>query len=64
MIRDLTWFPLDQCCLQWLAGMRSRAIQLTMDGYCLAGSDEHLSTCPFCGGDKRGRLLVSTPLTS
>jgi hypothetical protein len=64
MIRDLKLFPLDRCCLDWSESLRRDTIQLTIDGYCLTGTDKRVSNCPFCGGDKRGRVVSITPLTS
>jgi hypothetical protein len=64
MIRDLKLFPLDRCCYDWSESLRRNTIELTIDGYCLAGTEKHISTCPYCGGDKRGRVVSITSLTS
>lgn len=64
MIRDVKLFPLDVCCDDWSESLRRNTIQLTFDGYCLAGTAKRIPSCPYCGGDKRGRLITRTPLTS
>lgn len=64
MIRDFQLFPLDRCCDAWGESLCRDAIRLNIDGYCVTSSAQHLSNCPFCGGDKQGRTISLTSLTT